>query len=212
MPRHGSRTRHGDHPHPDPAAAQRWPQAHCRTVRQGFMPLIDRLKHDTSLPLIIRETAPKWSGLLARLALVFHIVDLAAKQMGGENLDPAMICRLTGPTVTIAAAYIRRIVLPNLFRLGYETMPEEGAPAAHVRWIAGYILDRKSEQIRAREIGRAYRALRGKPQEIIDIMGVLCDAGWVIPVNTRVDSACWRVNPAVHGRFKRGRRSRSKAA
>jgi hypothetical protein len=174
----------------------------ARAARQAFMPLIDRLKHDNSLPIIIRETAPKWSGLLARLALIVHIVDLAEGQMNGENLDSAMVCRLSVRTVTTAATYIRRIVLPNLFRLGYETMPEEGLPAAHVRWIAGYILAHKSEQIRAREIGRAYNALRGKPQEIAEIMGVLVDAGWVMEADTRADSLCWRVNPAVHGRFK----------
>jgi Protein of unknown function (DUF3987) len=174
----------------------------ARAARRAFMPLIDRLKHDNSLPIIIRETAPKWSGLLARLALIVHIVDLAERQMNGENLDSATVCRLSVRTVTTAATYIRRIVLPNLFRLGYETMPEEGLSAAHVRWIAGYILAHKSEQIRAREIGRAYNALRGKPQEIAEIMGVLVDAGWVMETDTRADSLCWRVNPAVHGRFK----------
>jgi hypothetical protein len=123
--------------------------------------------------------------------------------MSGENLDPARICRLTVPTVTAAATYLRRIVLPNLFRLGYETMPEEGQPATHVRWIAGYMLAHKSEQIRAREIGRAYRPLRGKPQEISEIMAVLCDAGWAMATDTRYDSASWRVNPAVHERFEK---------
>jgi Protein of unknown function (DUF3987) len=127
----------------------------ARKVRRQFMPLIDRLKCDPSLPLIIRETAPKWSGLLARLALVFHIVELAVRRLNGENLDHATVCRLAVPTVTAASTYIRRVVLPNLFRLGYETMPEEGLPASHVRWIAGYILAHKFEQIRAREIGRA---------------------------------------------------------
>jgi hypothetical protein len=82
-------------------------------------------------------------------------------------------------------------------------MPEEGLPASHVRWIAGYILAHGSEQIRAREIGRAYRPLRGKPQEIAEIMAVLCDAGWAMATtDTRHDSACWRINPAVHGHFK----------
>jgi hypothetical protein len=166
------------------------------------MPLLDRLKLDTSLPLIIRETAPKWSGLLARLALIFHIVELAAHTLNGKNPDESTVCCLSGPTVTAAAAYLRRIALPNLYRLGYETMPEEGLPASHVRWIAGYILAHGSEQIRAREIGRAHRPLRGKPQEISEIMGVLVDAGWVTETNTRSDSQCWRVNPAVHGQFK----------
>jgi hypothetical protein len=33
-------------------------------------------------------------------------------------------------------------------------------------------------------------------------MGVLFDAGWVMETDTRADCLCWRVNPAVHGRFK----------
>jgi hypothetical protein len=166
------------------------------------MPLIDRLKIDPSLPIIIRETAPKWSGLLARLALIFHLVGLADRQMQGETLSDRDLCRVTVPTVTAAATFLRRIALPNLFRLGYETMPEEGQPAAHVRWIAGYILAHRSEQIRAREIGRAYRPLRGKPQETAEIMAVLCDAGWARVTATSHDCLCWQINPAVHGRFK----------
>jgi hypothetical protein len=180
-----------------------WFDDEARAARQAFMPLIDRLKFDPSLPLVIRETAPKWSGLLVRLALVFHVVGLAERQINGETLDPNTICRLSVPSVTAAATYIRRIVLPNLFRLGYETMPEEGLPASHVRWITGHILAHGSEQIRAREIGRAYRPLRGKPQEISEIMDVLCDAGWTMEAtNAPSNSSCWRVNHAVHSRFK----------
>ena len=41
------------------------------------MRLIERLQVDPTLPTIIRETAPKWSGLLARLTLVFHLVAIA---------------------------------------------------------------------------------------------------------------------------------------
>ena len=37
--------------------------------RQRFMRLVERLQADPTLPTIIRETAPKWSGLLARLSL-----------------------------------------------------------------------------------------------------------------------------------------------
>jgi Protein of unknown function (DUF3987) len=174
----------------------------AREVRRQFMPLIDRLKVDPTLPTIIRKTAPKWSGLLARLALIFHIVELADRQMRGEALSDRDLCRVTVPTVTAAATFLRRIALPNLFRLGYETIPEEGQPAAHVRWLAGYILAHQSEQIRAREIGRVYRPLRGKPQETAEIMAVFCDAGWATVTDTRHDSLCWRINPAVHGRFK----------
>jgi hypothetical protein len=85
------------------------------------------------LPTIIRETAPKWSGLLARISFVFHLVQLAERRMAGTALSDRDLCRVTGPTVTMAANFLKRVVLPNLFRLGYETLPEEGAPAGHAR-------------------------------------------------------------------------------
>jgi hypothetical protein len=174
----------------------------ARAVRSNFTPLIQRLKIDPTLPIIIRETAPKWSGLLARLALIFHIVMLADRSLQGQTLEPRDLCRVTGPTVSMAATFLRRVALPNLFRLGYETMPEEGAPEAHARWIAGYILAHGSMQIRAREIGRAYRPLRGKPKDIEQVMGGMCDAGWTVPNSeSRHDSACWGINPAVHAQF-----------
>ena len=169
-------------------------------MRSGFRPLIERLQADPTLPTIIRETAPKWSGLLSRLSLIFHLVGLAERQMAASP-SAADLCRVTGPTVTTAATFLRRIALPNLFRLGFETMPEEGAPAGHAHWLAGYILAHQSEIITAREIGRAYRPLRGKPREIDQAMAVLCDAAWACPAESRYDGARWSVNPAVHARF-----------
>ena len=56
----------------------------ARAERQRFMRLVERLQVDPTLPTIIRETAPKWSGLLARLALVFHVVELAEQRNGGS--------------------------------------------------------------------------------------------------------------------------------
>jgi hypothetical protein len=173
----------------------------ARDVRRSFTPLIERLQFDPTLPTIIRETAPKWSGLLARLALIFHLVDLADRRRRRETLAGRDLCQITGPTVTRAATFLRRIALPNLFRLGFETLPEEGAPVAHARWIAGYILAHQSDHITAREIGRAYRPLRGKPLEVDQAIAVLCDASWAIPSEGRHDGARWRVNPAVHVRF-----------
>jgi len=174
----------------------------ARAVREKFKELIERLQVDPTLPAIIRETASKWSGLLARLSLIFHLVGLADRQITGATLTPHDLCRVTGPTVTMAASFLKRIVLPNLFRLGFETMPEEGAPAAHARWIAGYILTRRAEHIAASEIGRAYRPLRGKPGEIAEAMAVLNDVGWTTPSEARHDGARWSINPAVHQVFE----------
>ena len=172
--------------------------ADARAERQRFMRLVERLQVDPSLPTIIRETAPKWSGLLARLALVFHAVELVEQRNGGSAPSPEDICRVTGTTVTMAANFLRRIALPNLFRLGFETMPEEGAAAGHARWIAEHVLAHSLTDIRARDIGRCCKELRGKSQEIAIAMEVLVDAGWARPTATRRDSLQWEINPAVH--------------
>jgi hypothetical protein len=174
----------------------------ARTVRVGFKPLIERLQVDQTLPTIIRETAPKWSGLLARIALVFHLVEIASRSISGEEPTARDLCAITGHTVDKAASFLRRIALPNLFRLGFETMPEEGAPAGHARWIAGHILAHKLDTIAARDIGRAYRPLRGKPIDTHQAMDVLGDAGWTSPAPARSDSMRWSVNPAVHTLFE----------
>ena len=170
--------------------------------RRRFMRLIERLQADPTLPTIIRETAPKWSGLLARLSLVFHVVNLAEQVRKGEHVEARDLSCVTGSTVTMAATFLRRIVLPNLFRLGFETMPEEGEPAAHARWLAGHILAHRLECITARDIGRVYRHLRGKRGETDAAMSVLVDTGWAVPSETsRTDSLSWNVNPAVHEHF-----------
>jgi hypothetical protein len=122
--------------------------------------------------------------------------------MAGESLSDQDLCRVTGATVTMAANFLKRVALPNLFRLGYETMPEEGAPAAHARWIPGYILAHKREIVTAREIGRAYRPLRGKPADLGEAMAMLTDAGWIMSTEGRHDSLRWAVNPAVHRSFE----------
>ena len=187
-------------------------------IRRAFMRLVERLQADPTLPVIIRETAPKWSGLLARLTLIFHLVTIAEQQNRGAPPTDRDLCRIGGPTVERAAAFLRRVALPNLFRLGFETLPEEGAPAAHARWLAGHILAHSLADITAREIGRAYRPLRGQPGQIAWAMDILADAGWVTPGETRHDGQRWDVNPAVHTKFaaaaaqERERRARVMAA
>ena len=101
-----------------------------RAERPPLMRLVDRLQVDPSLPTIIRETAPKWSGLLARLALVFHAVGLAEQRNCGSSPSIEDICRVSGTTVTMAATFLRQIALPNLFRLAFETMPRRAPPRA----------------------------------------------------------------------------------
>ena len=186
--------------------------------RRRFMRLVERLQADPTLPIIIRETAPKWSGLLARLSLIFHAVDLAERRRNGAEIVDPELCRVAGATVTMAATFMRRIALPNLFRLGFETLPEAGSPATHARWIAGHVLAHGLDNITASKIGRVHRELRGKPALTAEAMAILVDSGWARRGAGRHDSVCWEINPAVHARFaaaaetERTRREGVKAA
>jgi hypothetical protein len=100
-----------------------------RKVRLRLMRLVQRLNHDRTLPELISEAASKWSGLFARLALIFHLLELAEQQVNGEELAEAQIAGVTTATAEKAAAFIRRILLPNLFRLGFVSSDtRNGAP------------------------------------------------------------------------------------
>ena len=86
---------------------------------------------------------------------------------------------MTGPTVTMAATFLRRIALPNLFRLGFETLPEEGAPATHARWIAGHILAHGLDSITAtRSAGPIASCVASRATAYA--MAILVDSGWAV--------------------------------
>jgi hypothetical protein len=179
-----------------------WFDDDARAIRQSFRPLIKRLRLDPSLPVMIRETAPKWEGLLARISLIYHLAELANQIRQGSQPEPRELCQVSGPTVTSAATFIRRIVLPNLFRLGFDAVPDHGAPETHARWLAGHILAQQLDKLTAYEIGRACHPLRGKSAEITGTMDILCHAGWASPADPRQhNSTQWAINPAVHTLF-----------
>ena len=171
-----------------------------RAVRQGVMRLVQRLQHDRSMPDVIREAASKWSGLFARLTLIFHLIDCAHRLTGGEKLADRDLIQIKTESAEQAATMIRTIVLPNLLRLGFETLPD-GKEQASARWIAEHILARKLAHVTAREIGRACRQLRGKQQSIALSMEILNDAGWTAQTEARADGIRWKINPAVHQKF-----------
>jgi hypothetical protein len=125
------------------------------------MQLVQRLQHDRTLPDIVREAASKWSGLFARLTLIFRLVEVAERQIAGEVLEQRDIVGIRSETAMKAATLIRKVVLPNLLRLGFETLPD-GKEQANARWIAEHILANKLPHITARDVGRAFRPLRGQ--------------------------------------------------
>jgi hypothetical protein len=127
-------------------------------------------------------------------------VRLAEARLGGKNPDPVDMLTLKTSTVEMACRFILRIVVPSTFRFHAEA-GTSGPSETHARWVAGYILARKLASVTARDIGRAYREIRGRTAEIRKAMDLLDHAGWVSPDDTRPRGAAWDINPKVHTVF-----------
>jgi hypothetical protein len=184
---------------PEFAIVEAEPSAH--RVRRRLFRLIERIEADPMLPAALKEAASKWRGLLARLSLVFHCIQLAEAKLEGKQLDPAAMLTLRTPTVEMACRFILRIVVPSTFQFHAE-IGTSGPSETHARWVAGYILSRGLSSITARDVGRAYREIRGNTAEIRSTMDTLDHAGWVIPDEERPRGAAWTINPKIHALFK----------
>jgi hypothetical protein len=150
----------------------------------------------------LKATFGKWPGLFARLCLTFHMIELADHRARNETaLFAGVIPERTAHQV---ACYMREIVLPHLMRADAVMFTTE--QSRHARWIAGLILSKKMDTIRARDIIMSYRELRA-PEARRDLeatMSALSAVGWVEPEepsNPAKGVTCWRVNPAVHTRY-----------
>jgi hypothetical protein len=169
-------------------------------IRRRLFRLIERIETDPILPAPLKEATSKWRGLLARLSLVFHCIELAELRLAGQRPDPVTMRTLKPETVEKACKFIMRIVVPSTFRFHTE-IGSTSLSETHARWLAGYLLSRKLQSITSREVGRAYREIRGKPVEIAAAMDLLDHAGWVTPDPERPRNAAWLVSPLIHTTF-----------
>ena len=152
----------------------------------------------------LASTFGKWPGLFARLCLTFHLIEAAAARVRDPSgLHPPLHV-VTAETANRVRRYMRAVLAPNLLRA--ETLMFGTIQTEHAARIANYILAHRLERVTAREIVRAYRALR-PPEErgtLNSTMDGLCLFGWLAPVPPRHEGAtpiAWRVNPAVHVLF-----------
>ena len=105
-------------------------------IRRRLFRLVERIEADPSLAAPLKEAASKWRGLLARLSLLFHCVEIAEARLRGVRPDPITMRSLKAATVEKACLFIRRIVVPSTFRFHGE-IGSTGASESHARWIAG---------------------------------------------------------------------------
>jgi hypothetical protein len=149
---------------------------------------------------ILPDTSPsfkshlsKLDGIYPRLCLTHHFIESVA------NGEPYPSPWISESTAAKAARLMIDYILPNIACFYQETLDND-AHFEHSRWIAGYVLARKLDKITLSNIGRAYRALRGKKYEIERALGALELAGWVYISRYHKNGRAkwWNVNPQVH--------------
>lgn len=187
-----------------PSAVAFHAEAHQHRIAIDQLVKAQAAMPDTSTRL--KAALGKWRGMFARLALTFHLIDVADANAQGREAPFATV--VPEATARRVASYIRDVLLPHLLRaeaLLYLT-PQTG----HARWIAGHIL--ASEELRAagrvtyRDLNSAYGALRptDKRRELEAVMLALEAFGWVraeLPTNPARPITTWHVNPALWTTF-----------
>jgi hypothetical protein len=165
----------------------------------------------------------KYRGIFARLALTFHLIEIADANARGINPGPVATV-LSEETARRAASYMREILLPHMLRA--EALLFLTPQTGHTHWIAGYILAsdtaRDTCRVTLRDVTRAYGPLRApeRRRELVGCMETLEVMGWLSsepPENPAKPIAAWQVNPKLHVSFaeyaaiERARRKRLQA-
>lgn len=152
-----------------------------------------------ALPGGLRSHIGKWSGLFARLCLIFHAI-----QCAGERVHP-LEYDVSGDTAERVERLMRQYLLPHALAYYTDILGAAG-DLEHSRWIAGHVLSKKLTTITHRDLMQAYRQWRGlddwRRQRITQ---TLTDMGWLIPVGderaSKRGAHTWAVNPKVHAMF-----------
>lgn len=152
-----------------------------------------------ALPGGLRSHLGKWSGLFARLCLIYHAIECAGVRVHPLEYD------VSGDTAERVERLMREYLLPHALAYYTDILGAAG-DLEHSRWIAGHVLSRKLGTITHSDLMRAYRQWRGlddwRRQRITQ---TLTDMGWLIPVGderaSKRGAHTWAVNPKVHGLF-----------
>ena len=153
-----------------------------------------------SLPLCQRTAMGKWEGQFARYLLLFHAMSCAER-----SIHPASepISDISAERVTIL---FEDFLEPNMDAF-YDSVYGETELMGHARWLAGFILSRRLDEIAYRDIKAAYRAMReASDQDIHEAMEILCVYGWAYPQedpkHPRPPYRKWNINPRIHGKYQ----------
>ena len=153
-----------------------------------------------ALPGGLRSHLGKWSGLFARLALVYHAIDCTA-----ARVHPAD-AQVSGRTAEQVELLMRRFLLPHALAYYTDVLGGSG-DLEHARWIASFVLAKGMTAISNRDLVQAYKQWRGLDDwRRQRVMQLLEDMAWLTPVPeegrvSKRGATHWLVNPQVHSTF-----------
>lgn len=154
----------------------------------------------------LKAALAKWPGIFARLALTFHLIEIADCRASGR--DAPILNVLTPEAARKAASYMEQVLLPHMLRA--EALLFLTPQTGHARWIAGFILSNedvlKAGRVGMRDVTRAYGALRAPEhhRELRAVMQSLETMGWLRaepPSNVAKEISHWQVNPELAAVF-----------
>ncbi|MBL6081492.1 DUF3987 domain-containing protein [Belnapia sp. T18] len=176
--------------------------ADAQRHRHAVLELLEAVQAMPDTSVRVKAALGKWPGLFARIALLFHLIDLSDATARGSEVP----CTLVVPEATAhrAGAYMRDILLPHLMRA--DAVMFSSIQTGHARWIAGFILAHERQRVEVRQIVRAYKALYAPEQrtELNSVMQSLEAMAWVrpeTPTNPARPPSAWQVNPNIYTRF-----------
>ena len=141
----------------------------------------------------------KWTGLFARLLLVYHVLDCYQRRVHPCDADVA------GHT----AEQVERLMCGTLLSHGlhfYHEILDAHDRQEQVRQLARLILAKRYERLTKRDMMQYWKAVQKEDWfKVRGIVDSLCSMGWLEPDMMAVDNdgrpRAWTVNPMVHVMF-----------
>jgi hypothetical protein len=152
-----------------------------------------------SLPGGLVSHLGKWSGLFARLTLLYHVIDCNSKF---RHPSEVLVSEETAAKVDLL---MRKFLLPHALAY-YTDILGSASELEHARWIAGHILSKNLDVLQNRDLMLSYKQWRGlddwKRQKV---MQILQDNGWITPLEdvryNKRGAHTWVIVKSVHALF-----------
>jgi hypothetical protein len=142
----------------------------------------------------------KWTGLFARLCLLYHTIECVA-----SDAHPVEEF-VSGETAEKVENLMTKYLLHHAIYF-YNSILDIDEKTERSRQVARMILARQMNEVTKRDLMRFWKIYRKlETREARSVMDTLQNSGWITADMTRIDEygqpKAWRVNPKVHELFK----------